>query len=140
MDRQTYNWTCSVCSFAWTLDASGNPIDRTTAGQLIGYPNCVNETYGCMSSECLVNAYYAEGYIARQAWVTFNEAYAISGEYTGCINPIGMNHYMALRGQSNGDIWVANSAPSYQGVYDILTRDKFNQLGPVQVIYLESYI
>jgi len=138
MEQQYYSWTCSVCSFAWTLGATGQPIGREEAGQIIGYPNCVNETYGLMSADCLINAYASQGYIAKQAWVTFEQAYSICQHYTGVINPIGMYHFMGIRGVEGGSIWVANSAPGYMGIYDNMDAGSFNALGPCQVIYLES--
>lgn len=43
---------------------------------------------------------------------------------------------MALRGVSGSDIWVANSAQGYRGVYETMNRDQFNSLGPVELVYL----
>ena len=138
MDRQYYSWTCSVCSVTWTLNAMGMMEAREDVGLIMGYPDCVNETYGSMSAQCIIDTYKAYGFLAKQAWVTYEQAYSIVGKYTGCINPIGMQHYMAIRGQNNPNIWVANSAPGYRGIYNDLDRDSFNALGPVQVIYIES--
>jgi hypothetical protein len=140
MAPQAYNWTCSVCSVTWTLNALGLAVSREEVGLVIGYPDCVNETYGCMSSHCLITAYKEYGYYAKQAWVTYDQAWALAGHYTGVINPMGMYHFMGVRGQDNANIWVANSAQSYHGVYDILDRERFNALGPVQVIYIEGRI
>lgn len=149
MPLQQYNWTCSVCSLTWVLQSSGTAYvgedvyaAREQVGQVLGYPNCVNETYGCMSAQCVVNAFRAYGLAAIASSVTFDTAYAICRQTTGVINPHGMYHFMAVRGTDGvepGDIWVANSAsPSYYGVGDSLTRDKFNALGPVTLIYLEQ--
>jgi len=124
----------------WTLNAIGIPSNRDECGNTIGYPNCVNETYGLMSGECLVNAYSAYDIQAKQAWVTFEQAYSIASHYTGCINPVGMYHFMGIRGTANDRIWLANSAMGYMGIYDTLSREQFNLLGPVQVIYCESKI
>jgi len=57
---------------------------------------------------------------------------------TGVINPLGMYHFMAMRGTNPDSLWVANSAPGYHGIYDTLDRASFNNLGPVQVIYLDQ--
>jgi len=92
-----------------------------------------------MSADCLIQAYNYFGLQAKQLWVTFDQAYSVISETTGQINPIGMYHYMAMRGVDGSDpgsLWVANSAPGYRGVYDTLTRSQFNSLGPVQLIYL----
>jgi len=140
MAPQEYSWTCSVASFTWVMNATGIAPDltREEALSLIGYPTCVNETYGLMSAECLIAAYNSYGLEAAQAWVTYDQAYSVMSQTTGQINPIGMYHFMAIRGvdTNSGSLWVANSAPGYRGIYDTLTRDQFNSLGPVQLIYL----
>jgi len=146
MPAQAYSWTCSVCSTTWVLQATATAFQdadiydaRYAVGEEMGYPSCVNETYGCMSQECVVDELAAHGLIARQAWCTFDQAYAIARTNTGTINPQGMYHFMAIRGANpDGSIAVANSAPGYCGVYDSLTRERFNALGPVSVIYVES--
>lgn len=138
---QAYDWTCSVCSATWVLQSMGilDPAmdqyeARYTVGYLMGYPNCVNETYGCMSTDCVKNIFEAYGLLAENSYVTFDQAYAIAGQTTGTINPNGMYHFMAIRGRTGSDLWVANSAPGYRGVYDSLTRSQFNSLGPVEIV------
>lgn len=104
---------------------------------IIGYPQCVNPTYGLMSADCMINAFAQVGLKSRQKWCTFDEAFAICRVTTGVINPIGMYHFVGIRGISDNSLWIANSAPGYDGVWDYLDRDTFNKLGPVQLIYLE---
>jgi len=138
MAPQQQNWTCSICSFDWVCGAIGIPMDRERATDIIGYPNCVNPTYGLMSADCMVNAFGEVGFVAKQAWVTFEQAYSLCQHYTGVINPVGMYHFMGIRGVEGGTIWVANSAQGYRGIWDNIDAGQFNSLGPVQVIYLES--
>ena len=138
MEPQALSWTCSIASFTWVINSTGTDpnLTRDRAAEIIGYPDCVNETYGCMSTQCLINAYAQFGLYAHQAWVTYDQAFAIMSQCTGQINPIGMYHYMAIRGAKDGALWVANSAQGYMGVYDKLYREQFNDLGPVQLVYL----
>jgi hypothetical protein len=141
MAPQQMEWTCSVCSFDWVLGATATAdISREEAGAIIGYPNCVNETYGLMSAQCMIDAFSSVGLRSKQAWVTFDQAYAIMQQTTGVINPVGMYHFMGMRGTDHSDIgtlWVANSALGYRGIYEEMTRSQFNALAPVQLIYLE---
>lgn len=124
-------------SFQWIIGATGNgPISYDQALNDIGYPNCVNPTYGLMSSQCMINALAKYGLPAAEAWVTFDQAYAIMEQTTGTINPTGMYHFMGMRGIQNGQLWVANSAQGYKGVYEHLTRNQYNSLGPTKLIYL----
>jgi hypothetical protein len=140
MPPQTYDWTCSVCSFDWVIGATGTAdLSREDAAMLIGYPDCVDETYGLKDTRCLINAYAGFGLVARQAWVTFDQAYAIAQSTTGQLNGLGWYHFAALRGVDHmdvGELWIANSAPGYRGVYESLSRSQFNALGPFQVVYL----
>jgi len=145
MPAQAYDWTCSVCSCTWVIQATGTAYQdsdiydaRYEVGSVMGYPSCVNPTYGSMSSQCVVDTLASYGLVAAQAYVTFDQAYAIARTNTGTINPQGQYHYMGLRGISGDAIWVANSAQGYMGVYDTLSRSQFNALGPVSVIYVES--
>jgi len=119
------------------LEATGTAsISREEAANIIGYPDCVNETYGLMNAQCLVDAFAQFGLVARQAWVTWSEAYSICADHTGCINPVGMYHFMGIRGIQGNRIWVANSAQGYCAIWDTLDQDQFKQFGPVQLIYL----
>jgi hypothetical protein len=88
----------------------------------------------------MINAFAHYGLQSREIWTTFDEAYAIMRVSTGVINPTGMYHFMGIRGVDGyeaGDLWVANSAPGYKGIYDGLTRQQFNNLGPTKLIVLE---
>jgi hypothetical protein len=111
---------------------------REQAGQVLGYPQCVNETYGCMSAQCLIDTYASFGLEAYQAWVTFDQAYAIASTSTGQLNGTGWYHFVGIRGVSGGELAIANSAEGYRGVYSTLDRAQFNALGPFQAIYLAN--
>jgi len=141
MAQQVYSWTCSICTITWVLNSTGVSQDgRQAVGDVLGYPGCVNETYGLMGSQCMVNCFAQYGLLTLEKWVGFDEAYAIAQSHTGGISPSGMYHWMAIRGVSGSDIWVANSAQGYKGVWDTISRSQFNAYGPVKVVYVESYI
>ncbi|SRR6266576_2947401 len=55
-----------------------------------------------------------------------------------CTSLVHTHYFMGIRGTSGADIWVSNSAPGYDSVWDNLTRERFNALAPVSVIYVES--
>ena len=139
MPRQHNSWSCSVYSYAWVIQATATDPSLTydQALNIIGYPNCVNETYGLMSSQCMINAFAYYGLKSTELWCSFDTAYSIMEQTTGVINPTSMYHFMAMRGVDSSGLWVANSAPGYMGVYDALSRSQFNSLGPVKLIYLE---
>lgn len=139
MAPQYYDWTCSVCSITWVLNAIGKTeLTREEVGATMGYPHCVNETYGCMSTKCVKDTFDWYDVYTAQAYVTFDQAYAIASQTTGTINPQAMYHFMGIRGVKNGNLWVANSAQSYCGIWDEMNRSQFNSLGPVELVYLIS--
>jgi hypothetical protein len=139
MPQQQNSWSCSVYSFNWVIGATQTDPDITYDEGLgiIGYPDCVNPTYGLMSDTCMINAFSSLGLHSVQRWCTFDEAYSICKVATGTINPQGMYHFMGIRGVDSSSIWVANSALGYCGVYEHLDRNQFNSLGPVSLIYVE---
>ena len=47
-------------------------------------------------------------------------------------------HWVALRGVRGNQIWIANSAPGYKGVWDTLSREDFVRLGAFSVVWLEG--
>jgi hypothetical protein len=140
MSPQIYDWTCSACSLNWVLRATGVAPGHTReqAIEEIGYPNNVNPTYGLMdaSGSALRRVFADYGLDTRQAWLTFDQVYAGAGQTTGQMSGGAWYHWVAIRGTSGANIWIANSAPGYKGVADILTREQFAALGPFSVVYL----
>ncbi len=143
MPPQAHDWTCSVCSITWVIQATGtaytdlDPISaRQQVGATMGYPSCVNETYGCMSTQCVKDTFNAFGLDVDSAYCTFDQAYAIARDTTGTINPQSMYHFMGIRGVDGSNLWLANSANGYMGIWETMTRSQFNNLGPVELVYL----
>jgi hypothetical protein len=140
MSPQIHDWTCSACSLNWVLRATGVAPDHTReqAVEEIGYPNQINPTYGLMdaSGSALRRVYADYGLETRQAWLTFDQTWAGANETTGQMSGGVWYHWVAVRGTRGPDLWIANSAPNYMGVSDILTRADFERLGPFSVVWL----
>lgn len=142
MPTQSVNWTCSACALAWVLRATG--LDPT-AGEWqcvdqIGCPGNINGTYGLMdgSGSQLRRVLSEYGQASNQAWLPFYEVYALAGKTTGMMSGQGWYHWVAIRGQDGGNIWLANSAPGYRGVWDSISRDDYQRLGGFSVVWLEA--
>ena len=141
MPPQSANWTCSACSLAWieraTMEYEGATEASATAQ--IGVPQNINPTYGLMDGSgaqlqrVLVDDY---GVNSEQNWVTFDQAYAIAGQSCGMLGGSNWYHWVGVRGVQGNNLWIANSAPGWYGVYDTLTREQFNSLGPFSLVYL----
>jgi hypothetical protein len=140
MPPQVYDWTCSACSLNWVLRATGVAPGHTReqAVQEIGYPDQINPAYGLMdaSGSALRSVFADYGLETRQAWLTFDQVWAGASTTTGQMSGGVWYHWVAIRGTSGPDLWIANSAPGYRGVADILTREQFAALGPFSVVYL----
>lgn len=76
------------------------------------------------------------GISSEQAWLDFDTVYSIAQGTTGMMSGAAWYHWVALRGVSGEDLWIANSAPGYRGVWDTLTRAQFQQLGGFSVVWL----
>jgi hypothetical protein len=142
MPTQRANWTCSACALAWVLRATGldDDANEDQCVEQIGYPGNINSTYGLMDGSGAqlrrVLAEYDQD--SSQGWLGFSDAYAVAGRTTGMMSGGGWYHWVALRGHDGGNIWVANSAPGYRGVWESLSREEFQRLGPFSVVWLEA--
>jgi len=139
MQPQQRGWTCSVCATDWTLRATGlDPdSDRIEVAYEVGYPNCVNAVVGLENTQCIVDVFGSHGVQAVQQWVDFDTAYDLCASTAGVINSTRWYHFVAIRGVHNGQIWVANSAPGYQGIGDYISRSQWDAwAGSWQIVYL----
>jgi len=140
MPRQAASWTCSACSLAWVERATGvNPgADEWSAVAEIGQPENINPTYGLMdgSGSQLRRVLQGYGLNSQQGWLNFDTVWTAAGSTCGMMSGGSWYHWVAIRGQDGANIWIANSAPGYKGVYDSLSRDDFNRLGPFSVVLL----
>ena len=139
MAPQYYDWTCSCCSLDWVLEATGcRGSDRYLTTMEIGYTQNVNPQYGLMdgSGAELQRVLGDYGLPSQQDYLGFDAVHELAGWTTGMMSGQNWYHWVALRGQSGGNLWIANSAPGYKGVWDILSRDDFNRLGGFSVVWL----
>jgi hypothetical protein len=144
MPGQLYDWTCSACSVEWVKRARGLvfPDDiyasRETTVFEIGYPDNINPTYGLMdaSGAALSAVLELYGQETSQSWLDFDTVYDLAQGTTGMMSGAAWYHWVALRGVQGSNLWIANSAPGYKGVSDILSRDDFERLGRFSVVWL----
>jgi hypothetical protein len=140
MAPQYYDWTCSACSLDWVKVATGlaTVSDRYTTTMEIGYTNNINPTYGLMdaSGSALSAVLASYGQETSQSWLDFPTVHDLAEGTTGMLSGASWYHWVALRGTSGTNLWIANSAPGYMGVYDILSRADFERLGPFSCVWL----
>lgn len=142
MPPQFYGWTCSSCSLDWVIRASYLEPDynRIRAVHEIGYPEQINPQVGLTNAngpgQALIDVYASYGQRAEQAYLSFDEVYQLAQQTTGQMSGANWYHWVALRGVVGADIWIANSAPGYKGIFDRLSRYDFDRLGGFSVVWL----
>jgi hypothetical protein len=129
MAPQVYQWTCSVAATTWVLQATGLDTDaaREQVAYQIGYPACVNEAYGLMSTTCVEHVFASYGVGSRTVWPSWGQMVELARQTTGLLNSTIWYHFVGLRGLTgDGRIWIANSAQGYRGVYDTISQAQWN--------------
>ena len=139
MAPQVYNWTCSICAADWLLRATGlNPhSSREQVCAEIGYPSCVDAYSGLKDTACLIDVLAAYGVEAHQEWVDWPRAIALAQSTAFILNSTSWYHFVGGRGTINGSLWVANSAPGYQSIWDVVDASDWNRLPGWQMVWLE---
>jgi hypothetical protein len=138
MAEQAFQWTCSVCATNWTVRATGlDPYaDRISTGVGIGYPDCVDQWSGCKSTQCIVDVFESYGVGAVQEWIDWDRAVELCSSTAGVLNSTSWYHFVSIRGMSGEQLWIANSAPGYRGIWDTISRAQFESLPPWQAVTL----
>lgn len=142
MEPQGADWTCSACSLDWVMRATGlvPEYTRPRAVAEIGYPDEINAEYGLTNAsgpgQALRDVLESYDQPTEQGWLSFDEVYDLAQEATGMMSGSTWYHWVSLRGVQGSNIWIANSAPGYKGVFDVLSRYDFERLGPFNVVWL----
>jgi len=142
MAPQVYGLTCSACSHASPSRASRLASDytRPRAVAEIGYTDEINSQVGLTNAsgpgQALIDVLKSYEQPAEQGWLDFDTVYATAQDTTGMMSGSAWYHWVAIRGVQGSNIWVANSAPGYKGIWDTLSRSDFSRLGPFNVVWL----
>jgi hypothetical protein len=104
----------------------------------IGFPQNINAQYGLMdgTGRALQDVYSSYNQPTDQAWMSFDQVYELIQTTTGQMAGSNWYHWVALRGASGPNLWIANSAPGYMGIYNTLSREDFQRLGGFSVVWL----
>jgi hypothetical protein len=149
MTPQVYAWTCSACSLEWVLRSTGlNPgsgdvyADRERTVYEIGYPDQINAAVGLTNKDgpgaALQSVLTEYGQASGQGWLGYDAVYELAQQTTGLMSGTNWYHWVALRGISGDNLWIANSAPGYMGIWDVLSEADFLRLGGFNVVWLEA--
>lgn len=112
---------------------------RETTVYEIGYPANISADVGLHDANgtalrrVLHDIY---GQDTDQGWLDFDTTYTLAQEGAGMCSGQAWYHWVGIRGVQGSNLWVANSAPGYKGIYDTVSREDFNRLGGFSVVWL----
>jgi hypothetical protein len=146
MPGQYYDWTCSSCSTEFVERAVGSSrgddvyANRENVTYAIGYPHNINGSYGLMDgSGAQLQRVLLEqtGRNSLQSYLGFDDVYELANAGTPALmSGAAWYHWVGVRGVQGSNLWIANSAPGYKGVFDTLSRYDFDRLGGFSVVWL----
>lgn len=145
MPGQVYSWTCSACATEWLeraayMSRSDDVFsNREQVVYDIGYTGNINPTYGLMDgsgSELQRVLMDSTGLRTEQAWLSFDDAYARYAASPGLMSGAAYYHWVGVRGVQGSNLWIANSAPGYKGIWDVLSRADYERLGGFSCIWV----
>jgi len=138
---QTASWTCSCASMAWVFNALGQEApdggkwDEWAAVQALrdvaGY-SAVTPDYGLAyaSGIDLERTYNEYGYaVERLAWPDWWTLAYVSERAIGQIGGARWYHWSGLRGTDGSNFNLANPAPSWKGVGQVLDAAEWDAWG-----------
>jgi hypothetical protein len=139
--RQNKSWNCSCASTAWVLQSMGIEVSQEDVVQRLG-PARVNPTWGLMDGSGAALAELIEqetGWPCGRRYVSYDDVFSLADVYPLALGLHGMYHWVACVGTDEaGHLKLANPAPGYQGVGDIIDRDSFNRFGPVSAVWCKG--
>jgi hypothetical protein len=140
--RQTADWTCSACSWAWLANSIGQHENEWSAVERIGFPNNINPTYGLTNAS---GQALAEAYSADYSWpshysgaVTWSDMIALAQAGPALLGGRSWCHWTAVTGTDGVGLLLANPAPTWFGVGDYLDQDEWARLGSWSAVWLAS--
>lgn len=145
MPGQLYDFSCSCCATEWVERAVGAGrsddiyANREAVAYHIGYPQNINPTYGLMDGTgAQLQRVLAEhaGLQTEHGYLSFDEAYETYSHTLGLISGADWYHWVGVRGVQGSNLWIANSAPNYMGVGDVLSRYDYERLGGFSCLWV----
>jgi hypothetical protein len=147
-DLQDYSWDCAACSTAWAMRTVGRKETEQDVIEGLG-PGRITPTYGLMdASGAGLVEYLGEQGIGAQnnPDASWDDVMAAAGHQPMVCGGRAWYHWVAIRmgslmagAPSTPALLLMNPSPGYVGVYQLLTRDSFDKLGPWSAVWFTSW-
>jgi hypothetical protein len=138
MPAQLNDWTCSACSLAWLNRALAidHATDEMSAVDYIGCPDNINQDYGLMdgSGAVLAQRLLEQGAPAFCLWPSYDQVYELTRFMPMLLGGVAWNHWVGVRAQLPSGLAIANSAPGWMGIGDVLLREDWDTHGPFAAV------
>lgn len=140
--RQTENWSCSACSWAWLAGSIGVAFTEWQAIQKIGYPSQINPQVGLVFGDGrrLAEAYSEEPLLwpSHYSPTSWSDALRLAEQGPLLLGGHGFYHWVAVRGRIGDVLWLANPSPNWFGCGDDLDSREFASFGPWDAVWLAA--
>lgn len=147
VELQDVPWDCSAASLTWCLNAYGQSVTEADVVAGLG-PARINPALGLLdASGAGLVSYLAELGIpaANNADASWDDVVAAAGSQPLLIGGRAWCHWVGVR-IPNGVVnlttstalALANPAPGYQGVYQILYQETWPYLGPFSAVWFPA--
>lgn len=144
VELQDVPWDCAAASLTWALNAYGYAITEAEVVAGLG-PSRITSTYGLMdASGAGLVSYLAELGIPalNDSNVTWEELHSAAGHQPMVSGGRSWCHWVGVRMSSaafgmgpDNVVLLANPAPGYMGVSQVLTLAYFSDLGPFSAVW-----
>lgn len=141
---QVDDWSCSVHTTTWMLRATGHDVSWSQIASRMQATGRVTQAYGLSDANgpgvvATLRDYATAAEIQNQGIASFDEVARRAGHMAVGIGGRAWNHWTAVRGyDAKRDVLLlANSAPSWKGVGQDLTRGEFAALGAMAMVWMD---
>lgn len=147
-DLQDYPWDCSACSTAWAMRTIGFEVSEQDVIAGLG-PTRISPALGLLdASGAGLVSYLAEQGIdaANDGDATWSDAWAAAGSQPMVMGGREWGHWVAVRVrrqvQASYGVWelaLMNPSPGYRGVYQVISDQQFEALGPFSAVWFNAW-
>jgi hypothetical protein len=142
---QTDDWSCSVHTTTWMLQATGHDVTWSQISRTMQDHGRVSMSLGLLDASGAGLARTlrenADGSpdVGNVAYASFDDVASRAGQMAIGIGGRAWNHWTAVRGYDAGRdvILLANSAPGWKGAGQELDRGEFARLGGMAMVWMD---
>lgn len=148
VELQDVPWDCAAASLTWCLNTVGRGVTEADVLAVL-YPTYLNEEYGLLdaSGAGLVEALQHWGVLAsNNPDASWFDVWSAAGDQPMLMGGRAWNHWTGVRIANNWlfqseseQVALANPAPGWMGVGQLIDSSQFAELGPFSAVWFTSW-